>query len=90
MIPKNVTKEEYCSYIVGKRGPLPDDELNDLWEWHCKVMGVTMTLGSTGPLHRAQLPVEEQHMTLKERENKVIADAQAAGHEPEYVGRRWV
>jgi len=53
-------------------------------------MGVTMTLGSTGPLHRAQLPVEEQHMTLKERENKVIADAQAAGHEPEYVGRRWV
>jgi len=49
-----------------------------------------MNLGSTGPLHRARLPVEEQSMTLKERENKVISDALAAGHEPQYVGRRWV
>ena len=49
-----------------------------------------MTLGSTGPLHRARLPVDEQHMSLKERENKVISEAKAAGHEPQYVGRRWV
>lgn len=90
MIPKNATKDEYCAYIVGKRGPLPDGELDDLWEWHCKVNGVVMTLGSTGPLHRARLPVDEQHMSLKERENKVISEAKAAGHEPQYVGRRWV
>lgn len=90
IIPKDATKEEFCSYIVGKRGTLPDDELEDLWEWHCKLNSVIMNLGSTGPAHRANLPKDEQHLSLKEREKKIIADAQANGHEPQYAGRRWV
>jgi len=49
-----------------------------------------MNLGSTGPAHRANLPKDEQHLSLKEREKKIIADAQANGHEPQYAGRRWV
>ena len=32
---------------------------------------------------REMLPPDEQHLTLREREQKVIAEARAAGIEPE-------
>ena len=33
----------------------------------------------TGATERSMLPPDEQHLTLREREKKVIAEAQAAG-----------
>ena len=52
----------------------------DLWEWRQKLLGVKVVTGRT---IRAMLPPDEQHLTLRERERKVIADARAAGIEPE-------
>ncbi len=61
-------------------GPKGDAEMADLWEWRQKLLGVKVVTGRT---MRAMLPPDEQHLTLRERERKVIADARAAGIEPE-------
>ena len=61
-------------------GPKGDAEMADLWEWCQKLLGVKVVTGRT---MRAMLPPDEQHLTLRERERKVIADARAAGIEPE-------
>ena len=61
-------------------GPKGDAEMADLWEWRQKLLGVKVVTGRT---IRAMLPPDEQHLTLRERERKVIADARAAGIEPE-------
>jgi hypothetical protein len=39
----------------------------------------------TGAVARSRLPVEEQHLTLRERENKLIAEAKAQGRNIEKV-----
>ena len=41
-------------------------------------------------MQRSILPKEEQDMTHKERENKIISDAKAQGRDPVPVGNRWV
>ncbi len=61
-------------------GPKGDAEMADLGEWRQKLLGVKVVTGRT---MRAMLPPDEQHLTLRERERKVIADARAAGIEPE-------
>ena len=61
-------------------GPKGDAEMADLWEWRQKLLGVKVVTGRT---MRGMLPPDEQHLTLRERERKVIADARAAGIEPE-------
>lgn len=87
MIPKDATFEEFCDYILGKFDELSGDELQSRWEWHRKVNGVSL---SSGRGYRSQLPPEDQDLTMKQREQKTIQEALAAGHTPEYVGRRWV
>jgi hypothetical protein len=87
LIPQDATFEEYCDLLVGKYGNLSDEELQSRWKWHRKVNGVVL---SSGRGHRSQLPPEDQDLTMKQREKKIIEEALAAGHTPEYVGRRWV
>jgi len=66
--------------VESLHGPKGDAEMADLWEWRQKLLGVKVVTGRT---MRAMLPPDEQHLTLRERERKVIADARAAGIEPE-------
>ena len=87
ILPADASYTEFCDYVVGQRGPLPDDELQDLWEWRQKLLGLTVV---TGRGYRSQLPPDEQHMTMKQREQKVLSEARAAGKDPVYVGQRWV
>ena len=87
ILPADASYTEFCDYIVGQRGPLSDDELQSMWEFRQKTLSLTVV---TGRGYRSQLPPDEQHMTLKEREQKVLSEARAAGKDPVYVGRRWV
>ena len=84
---KEASKEEFFAYIQELRGAVSEKELEELWEWRQKLHGIRVV---TGRGERSQLPPEEQHMTLKEREQKVISDARAQGKDPVPVGTRWV
>ena len=87
ILPKDASKEEFFEYVLEQRGAVPEQELEELWEWRQKLHGIRVV---TGRGERSQLPPEEQHMTLKEREQKVISDARAQGKDPVPVGTRWV
>ena len=80
ILPPDATYAEFRKYVESLHGPKGDAEMADLWEWRQKLLGVKVVTGRT---IRAMLPPDEQHLTLRERERKVIADARAAGIEPE-------
>lgn len=76
ILPPDATYEEFEEYVTDLKGPKTRLELAELWEWRQKLLGIRI---DTGRGARAQLPADEQHMTLREREQKVIAEATAAG-----------
>ena len=80
ILPPDATYSEFRKYVESLHGPKGDAEMADLWEWRQKLLGVKVVPGRT---MREMLPPDEQHLTLRERERKVIADARAAGIEPE-------
>jgi len=80
ILPPDATYAEFREYVESLHGPKGDAEMADLWEWRQKLLGVKVVTGRT---MREMLPPDEQHLTLRERERKVIADARAAGIEPE-------
>ena len=86
-LPHDATFEEYCK---DKRLRDPDisiESLKEGWAFREKTLSLQM-YSFEG--QRSILPKEEQDMTLKERENKIISDAKAQGRDPVPVGNRWV
>ena len=63
--------------MVALRGPVGDNELSDLWEWRQKLSGIRIVTGSG--YRERECPPDEHHLTMREREKKVIAEAEAAG-----------
>tara|TARA_R100000808_G_C2149451_1_gene157840 strand:- start:2090 stop:2275 length:186 start_codon:yes stop_codon:yes gene_type:complete len=57
-------------------------ELDELWERRQKLLGLKFV---TGVVSRSRLPLDEQHLTLNEREKKLIAEAKAQGRNIEKV-----
>ncbi len=82
VLPSEATYEDFCEYVQDFRGPVSETELGELWERRQKLLGIKFV---TGAVSRSLLPPDEQHLTLRERERKIIADARAAGIEPERV-----
>lgn len=80
ILPPEATYAEFHEYVESLHGPKDTAEMADLWEWRQKLLGVRVVTGRT---MREMLPPDEQHLTLRERERKVIAEARAAGIEPE-------
>jgi len=76
ILPSNATYEQFEAYVTDLKGPKSRLELADLWEWRQKLQGIRI---DTGRGMRAQLPVDEQDMTLRQREQKIIDEAHAAG-----------
>ena len=76
VLPPSATFEEFSVYCAEVNGPQTDEEVVELWEWRQKLLGVKVI---TGSVERSMLPADEQHLTLREREKKVIAEAEAAG-----------
>jgi hypothetical protein len=77
ILPSDATYAEFREYVEDLRGPLSCAEMDDLWDWRQKLLGVRVVTGR-GYRERC-VPQDEQHLTLREREKKVIAEAQAAG-----------
>ena len=78
--------EEFAEYVLARRD-VPLRELRELYERRLRLKSVTITRGET---RRKMLPPEDRDLTMREREKKIISEAQAGGHEPVYQGRRWV
>jgi len=76
VLPAGASYDEFCLYVRDIRGDVHDDELEDLWEWRQKLLGVRV---ATGRGFRAQLPVDEQHLTREQRGRKAEAEARASG-----------
>ena len=74
--------KEFAEYVEAHKGPKTDVELEELWEWRQKLLGLR---GITGAAARSRLPEDEQHLTLRERENKLVAEAKAQGRNIEKV-----
>jgi hypothetical protein len=82
VLPRGATYEDFCIYVQDFRGPVSETELDELWERRQKLLGIKFV---TGAVSRSRLPPDEQHLTLNERENKLIAEAKAQGRNIEKV-----
>ena len=76
---------DFTAYITRVRGCLATEELEELWQWRQKLLGVRF---DTGRGYLSQLPPDEQHLTNKEREAKVFADAKSQGRNIEKLPER--
>ena len=75
-IPSQESREKWFrSHLLDR-----ELELKELYERRLKLKSISIATGET---IRAMLPREEQHLTMREREQKVLAEARAAGHTPE-------
>ena len=82
VLPQNASFQEFAKYVEVHKGPKTDLELEELWVWRQQWLGLRVI---TGAVARSRLPVEEQHLTLRERENKLVAEAKAQGRNIEKV-----
>ena len=80
LLPDGASFEEFVVYVSERRGDVPLAELKELYERRLRLKSVSIATGET---MRAMLPRDEQHLTMREREKKVLAEARAAGHTPE-------
>ena len=80
VLRNGATFEEIVEYVSERRGDVPMTELKELYERRLRLKSVSIDRGET---IRAMLPPDEQDLTMREREKKVLAEARAAGHEPE-------
>ena len=80
VLPNGATFQEFVVYVRERRGDVPMTELKELYERRLRLKSVSIATGET---MRAMLPRDEQHLTMREREKKVLAEARAAGHTPE-------
>ena len=80
ILPDGASFEEFVVYVSERRGDVPMTELKELYERRLRLKSVSIATGET---MRAMLPRDEQHLTMREREKKVLAEARAAGHTPE-------
>tara|TARA_R110000751_G_scaffold22310_7_gene62979 strand:- start:3682 stop:3936 length:255 start_codon:yes stop_codon:yes gene_type:complete len=82
VLAREATYEDFALYVQDFRGPVSDTELNELWVRRQKLLGIKFV---TGAVSRSLLPPEEQHLTLRERENKLVGEALAQGRNIEKV-----
>tara|TARA_R110002012_G_scaffold158273_2_gene319659 strand:- start:1777 stop:2031 length:255 start_codon:yes stop_codon:yes gene_type:complete len=82
VLPREATYEDFVLYVQDFRGPVSDAELDELWIRRQKLLGLKFV---TGAVSRSRLPPDEQHLTLRERENKLVGEALAQGRNIEKV-----
>ena len=85
VLEQDATYDEFCDYTTRLRGVLPDVELQDLWSWRQKLLGVRF---DTGRGYQSRLPLDEQHLTKRERGEKAYAEAKSQGRNIERLPER--
>ncbi len=86
VLPPDASFEEFKAHVLELRGPLSDDEVLERWEFSNKVRSVKV---HNGEVARALLPSDERMMTVKERGDKIVAEAKANGMDPVPVETGW-
>jgi hypothetical protein len=81
ILPSDATYEQFETYVTDLKGPKRRLELAEVWEYRQKLFGIRIVTGRG--YRERECPPDEHHLTMREREKKVIADARAAGIEPE-------
>jgi len=71
------TYEEFVDYVTNLRGDVPEEELKELYQRHLKLKGLTFDLKRGWKA--VALSPDEQDLTNRERERKVVAEAKAQG-----------
>ena len=75
VLPDEASFQEFAEYVLARRD-VPLSELRELYERRLRLKSITV---STGQGYQSTLPREEQGLTKREREAKVIAEAKSQG-----------
>ena len=76
VLPPDATFDDFVSYTESLRGPLEPVVLEDLWEWRQKLLTLRV---DTRVGYRAQLPVDERHLSRRELGDKRYQEAKSQG-----------
>lgn len=77
VLHNGATYEEFVDYVTNLRGDVPEEELKELYQRHLKLKGLTFDLKRGWKA--VALSPDEQDLTNRERERKVVAEAKAQG-----------
>ena len=83
ILPDGASYEEFVDYVTDLRGDVPEKELKELYQRHLKLRGLTFDLRRGWKA--VALAPDEMDLTNRERERKVIAEAEAQGRNIERV-----
>mgnify|MGYP003118047366 CR=1 FL=1 len=75
--------QEFAEYVETHKGYKTDSELEELWEWRQKLLGLRIITDKAWR-ERALAP-DEMHLTRNEREQKIIMEAKSQGRNIEKV-----
>lgn len=75
VLPDGASFQEFAEYVLARRD-VPLRELRELYERRLRLKSITI---STGQGFQSLLPHDEQGLTKRERENKVVSEYQQSG-----------
>ena len=77
ILPQGASYEEFVEYVTDLRGEVPEEELKELYQRRLKLHGITFDM-KRGWRSVALAP-DEQDLTNRQLEQKVVAEAKAQG-----------
>ena len=77
VLPRGASYEEFVEYVTDLRGEVPAEELKELYQRRLKLHGITFDM-KRGWKSVALAP-DEQDLTNRQLEQKVVAEAKAQG-----------
>lgn len=77
VLPRGASYEEFVEYVTDLRGEVPEEELKELYQRRLKLHGITFDM-KRGWRSVALAP-DEQDLTNRQLEQKVVAEAKAQG-----------
>ena len=77
ILPKGASYDEFVEYVTNLRGEVPEEELKELYQRRLKLHGITFDMKRGWK--SVALADDEQDLTNRELEQKVVAEAKAQG-----------
>ena len=77
ILPQGASYEEFVEYVTDLRGEVSEEELKELYQRRLKLHGITFDMKRGWK--SVALDADEQDLTNRELEQKVVAEAKAQG-----------
>jgi hypothetical protein len=77
ILPKGASYDEFVEYVTNLRGEVPEEELKELYQRRLKLHGITFDMKRGWKA--VALADDEQDLTDRQREQKIVAEAKAQG-----------